>query len=198
MGQLSFHTQEIQLKIVYCGPAQCGKTTSLRAVHRSIPEEERPELVSLPTDQERPLYYDFVPITLAQVGDFDVRVHVYTVPGEGHYRASREVVLRDTDGIVFVADSRRTMLDANLASFDELSEILYEQKTPLTRTPLVFQYNKRDLPDIVGIEDLDKQLNYLQAPTFPTVATTGQGVDDALQKIAALTVRDFVQKHRLG
>lgn len=197
MGTVSFHTKEIQLKIVYCGPGLGGKTTSLQRIHEAIPADRRPEMVSLPTQQDRTLFFDFVPTTVTRVGDFDVRVQLYTVPGQVFYRGTREVVLRGADGLVFVADSQTAARDANLVSLDDLTDLLVQQQISITRMPLVLQYNKRDLPQVMPLEQLDRDLNYLEVPRFPTVALTGQGVDEALKEITSLTLRDFVKKNRL-
>ncbi len=197
MGSVNFHTNEIQLKIVYYGPGFAGKTTSLQCIHNLLPQATRPPLVSLATENERTLHFDFLPVQAAKVRNFDVRLQLYTVPGQIFYRATREIVLRAVDGVVFVADSQPMMSDANLTSLDDLAENLQVQALCIEEVPLVFQYNKRDLPEVMPIALMQSQLNLWEAPYFPTVAARGEGVRQALAEITAKTVRQFVSRNLL-
>jgi signal recognition particle receptor subunit beta len=197
VGSVNFHTKEIVLKVVYYGPGLCGKTTTLHALHRALPEDKRPNLVSLATETDRTLYFDYLPLLAARVRDYAIRLQLYTVPGQVFYRSTREIVLRGADGLVFVADSQREMRDGNLVSLDDLRENLEKQGRSIDSVPLVFQYNKRDLSDILEIDELQSQLNYLDVPFFPTIAAKGEGVGQALTEITKRTVKDFVTHNKL-
>ncbi|MBI3180266.1 MAG: GTPase [Deltaproteobacteria bacterium] len=194
MSAINFHTKEISVKIVYYGPGLCGKTTSLQTIYKSLPESERPRLVSLATDVDRTIFFDFLPLTAYRIRDFKVRVQLYTVPGQVFYNATRKLVLNGVDGIVFVADSQRAMLDSNLESLQNLADNLAELGLDLAQIPMVMQFNKRDLTDILPVEDLDRRLNPRQLPVFATVATTGEGLFEALKAVSQLVVNDLIRK----
>lgn len=197
MGNINFHTKEILLKIVYYGPGLCGKTTSLKAIHVAVPEDKRSSLISLDTETDRTIHFDFLPIAMASMRGFDVRLQLYTVPGQVFYASTREIVLRGADGVVFVADSQRSRAEGNQISLDDLRGNLERQETSLDELPLVLQYNKRDLPDLLSIEELNQQLNPMGAPVFPTVASTGEGVHEALQTISKLAIKYYVAKNQI-
>jgi signal recognition particle receptor subunit beta len=197
MGTVNFHTKEIQLKIVYYGPGLGGKTTTLQFIHNSIPEHKRSPLLALDTETERTLHFDFLPVALTQLRGFDLRLQLYTVPGQVFYGAIREIVLRGADAIVFVADSQTARQDGNRISLEDLQQNLARQGVNLEHMPMVIQYNKRDLADISPIEELEAQLNPFKAPWFPTVATQGEGILDSLKTISRLALRDYSKKNLL-
>ncbi len=186
--------RELSVKIVYYGPGLGGKTTTVQRIHRALGPDARGQLVSLATGTDRTLYFDFLPITLAKLAGYRVRVHLYTVPGQVHYNSTRKLVLSGVDGIVFVADSQPERMISNQESLANLDDNLREQGLRLDELPLVFQYNKRDTPSAAPIAELEAQLNGRGAPSFATVATTGAGVFDALKSIVKLTVTALRRK----
>ena len=194
VSSINFHTKEISVKIVYYGPGLCGKTTSLQTIYASLPEERRPQLVSLATEVDRTIFFDFLPVTAYRIRDFLVRLQLYTVPGQVFYNATRKLVLNGVDGIVFVADSQRAMKDSNLESLQNLEENLAELGLDLSRVPVVFQYNKRDLDGIFSVAEMDQIYNRLGVPAFPTVATRGDGLREAMKAVSQLVVHDLVRK----
>lgn len=194
VSSINFHTKEISAKIVYYGPGLCGKTTSLQKIYSAIPEERKPKIVSLATEVDRTIFFDFMPLTAYRIRDFTVRLQLYTVPGQVFYNATRKLVLNGVDGIVFVADSQRAMQDSNLESLQNLEENLGELGLELERVPVVIQYNKRDLEDIFSFEQMQEQYNPRGFPAFNTTATTGEGLFEALKTISQLVVNDLVRK----
>ncbi len=195
MGNIDTRSREILLKIVFYGVGRCGKTTTLKSIHDMTPTSRRSGMVSLATQTDRTLYFDYLPVSVSRVGKYEVRLQLYTVPGQVFYRATRKIVLRGADGVVFVADSQRSMRDGNLVSLDDLNENLAEQHLSFEDMPLVFQYNKRDLSDIFSVEEMEGYLNYLGAPSISTVALRGEGLREVLTEITKLTVRNFVAKN---
>ncbi|HEY3822118.1 MAG TPA: GTPase domain-containing protein [Polyangiaceae bacterium] len=191
MPSLNRLKRELLLKIVFYGPGLGGKTTTLRHVHEATKPENRGELVSLATDTDRTLYFDYLPVKLLQVGDVTVKLQLYTVPGQVYYAATRRLVLNGVDGLVFVADTQAARLDANLESLDDLNANLAEQGRKLSALPHVFQWNKRDLPDLVPLDELDRRLNLFGTPSVATVATTGEGVFDVLERITRLVIEAY-------
>ncbi|MGZ3441007.1 MAG: GTP-binding protein [Polyangia bacterium] len=191
MSSVNLYTKEISLKIVYYGPGLGGKTSSLQYIHRAIKPDARGQLVSLSTGVDRTLYFDFLPIKLPKLRGYTVRVQLYTVPGQVHYNSTRKLVLTGADGIVFVADSQRPRREANVESFQNLAENLREQGLSLERMPHLLQYNKRDMPDLLTVQELDGALNPNRAPTFETSATKGLGVFEALKSITTLVLSDL-------
>jgi hypothetical protein len=186
MALINHRAREIHFKIVYYGPGLCGKTTNLKRLHDRLPPERRGRLISIATDHERTLFFDFLPIDLGQVNGFLTRFHLYTVPGQVYYRLSRRAVLQGLDGLVFVADSHRAREAANLDSLADLAAQLVAIGLPprqLRELPWVFQYNKRDLAEAIPVERLRAALNPQGAPEFPAVATEGQGVAETLRAI---------------
>ena len=191
MSRINPLARELSAKIVYYGPGLSGKTTTLQYVHRSIKPERRGELVSLATEGDRTIFFDFLPLQIDRVGGMGVRLQLYTVPGQVFYGATRKLVLNGADGVVFVADSQPAARERNLESLDDLKRNLEEMGTDLARFPLVIQYNKRDLPGVSEFDALQAELNTLDVPAFGTCATSGEGVFDALRAIVRQVVRDL-------
>lgn len=191
MAFINDKAKEINCKVVYFGPPLCGKSTSLRYLYEHIKEDSRGELISLSTAQDRTLYFDFVPISLGKHNNYNVRLHLYTVPGEMAYEAARKIISKGVDGVVFLADSQLQKLEDNLKSMMDLTEVLEEQGEDFATLPLVIQYNKRDLPNAVKTDELKKLLNPRGVPDFETVATTGQGIFEAFKAIGKGVLRSL-------
>jgi signal recognition particle receptor subunit beta len=183
MPFVNFATKEINCKIVYYGPGLSGKTTNIKWIYEHIKPENRGEMITLATETERTLFFDFVPIEVSNVKGFKVRFHLYTTPGQIIYQASRKLILKGVDGIVFVADSQQERHDANLDTLDDMIENLRDYEIDVEELPLVFQYNKRDLPNILPVEVLRKDLNRWNRPDFEAVATKGIGVLETFKEI---------------
>ncbi len=188
MAYVNFVTKNIAIKIVYYGPGLSGKTTNLRYIYFKLEPAYRGELVCLETETERTFFFDLLPIRAGLIRDFKVHFQLLTVPGQVFYEASRKSVLKGADGVVFVADSQLPLLDANLESFDGLRRNCLEHNIDLNRIPLVFQYNKRDLPNLIPVETLNRLLNHRNAPYIEAEAINGRGVLETLKEIARLTV----------
>jgi signal recognition particle receptor subunit beta len=184
-------TQELVFKLVFYGPGLGGKTTTLQYIHQETAPEKRGKLVSLATPTDRTLYFDFLPIRLQKVRNMTVRLQLFTVPGQVYYSATRKLVLTGADGIVFVADSQSGRLDANQESLEDLNANLAEHGRALSQMPHMFQWNKRDLEDVVPEEELDRRFNLFSAPSAGTVATRGDGVFDCLETITRLTMEAY-------
>ena len=193
MVSINYAFKEIISKIVYYGPGLSGKTTNLQHVFKKVPKDTRGELISLATDADRTLYFDFLPVNVGNIRGFQVKFQLYTVPGQVYYNATRKLVLRGVDGLVFVADSQVDKMDENIESLKNLEENLTEYGYNLNEIPFVIQYNKRDLPNIVTIEDLQAQLNHRDVPYFEAVATSGNGVFATLKAISKIVI-DKAQK----
>jgi signal recognition particle receptor subunit beta len=189
MATINYASREICCKIVYYGAGFCGKTVSLNYIYKSVPAQYRGELISLATEQDRTLFFDFLALELGSVGGFDTKFQLYTVPGQVFYDATRKLVLRGVDGIVFVVDSQRTRLDENLRSFENLKQNLAEYGYDLAQIPWVIQYNKRDLPDIVSVKELEAEINQDKVASFESVAITGEGVREALKAVAGMVLK---------
>lgn len=194
MASVNPLSRELVFKIVYYGPGLGGKTTTLEHLHASTKPEHRGKLVSLATPVDRTLYFDFLPVRLPPIRGMSVRLQLFTVPGQVYFNATRKLVLTGADGIVFVADSQLLRADANLESLENLRENLREQGRDLSQVPIVFQHNKRDLPDLLPITEMDQMLNPDGAPSVPTSARSGEGVFEALSKIAEAVLRAFEAK----
>ncbi|MDI6698740.1 MAG: GTPase domain-containing protein [Candidatus Saccharicenans sp.] len=188
MAYVNYVTKNIAIKIVYYGPGLSGKTTNLRYIYFKLEPAYRGELVCLETETERTFFFDLLPIRAGLIRDFKVHFQLLTVPGQVFYEASRKSVLKGADGVVFVADSQLPLLDANLESFDGLRRNCLEHNIDLNRIPLVFQYNKRDLPNLIPVETLNRLLNHRNAPYIEAEAINGRGVLETLKEIARLTV----------
>jgi mutual gliding-motility protein MglA len=191
MASVNALSRELVFKVVYYGPGLSGKTTTLQHIHATVRPEHRGKMVSLATPVDRTLYFDFLPIRLPRVRDMGVRLQLFTVPGQVYYNATRKLVLTGADGLVFVSDSQSGRSDANLEAMDNLRENLEEHGRSLVDFPHVIQHNKRDLNDVVPMDELDKMLNQHKAPSFGTVATRGDGVYEALETITKLVVAAF-------
>jgi hypothetical protein len=181
---INYSTREINCKIVYYGPGLCGKTANLQYIYDKTDPNLKGKMISLATETDRTLFFDFMPLKLGEIKGFKVRFHLYTVPGQVFYDASRKLILKGADGVVFVADSQVDRMDANLDSFDNLRDNLQEHGYDLDTIPLVLQYNKRDLPDIVPVKELEEALNYRNVKSFEAVAIKGVGVFETLKQIA--------------
>lgn len=197
MAQINPLTRELLIKLVYYGPGLGGKTTSLKRIHEASPVETRGQIVSLATPVDRTLYFDFLPLRADSIRGHHVRLQLFTVPGQVYFNATRKLVLTGADGVVFVADSQRARMDANLESFENLAENLEAQGRSLSEMPLILQYNKRDLPGVMSIEEMDAELNALGAPVFPSSAATGEGVLEALDALVQAVIEEFERKNRL-
>ena len=184
MSFINYSSREINCKIVYYGPGLCGKTTNLQYIYNKTSSDSKGKMISLATETERTLFFDFLPLSLGEIRGFKTRFHLYTVPGQVFYDASRKLILKGVDGVVFVADSQHERMEANLESMDNLRANLAEQGYDLDKLPFVVQYNKRDLPNSADIEDLKRLLNPRGMPDFESVATAGTGVFDTLKSIA--------------
>jgi mutual gliding-motility protein MglA len=198
VSSVNLHTREISVKVVYYGPGLGGKTSSLQFIHRALKPDSRGQLVSLATGVDRTLYFDFLPVRLPRLRGFAVRVQLYTVPGQVHYNSTRKLVLTGADGVVFVADSQRSRLSANVESLENLVENLREQGLALKSLPWVLQYNKRDAPDKVTVAELDAKLNMHKVQAFESVATNGTGVFDALKAVTTLVIGELRKRGSLG
>jgi signal recognition particle receptor subunit beta len=199
MAFINFSSGEIQCKIIYYGPGLGGKTTNLRYIYDSTNDHIRGQLVSIDTKGDRTLFFDFLSLDLGKIRDYKIRVQLYTVPGQVHYDATRKLVLRGADGIVFVADSMRVQREKNIESLENMAVNLKEKGLDITKIPLVLQYNKRDLEGsnipILAIDEIQRDLNaHLNAPFFTASALKGEGVFETLREISKLTVRDVSRK----
>jgi len=192
---VNFTTREITCKIVYYGPGRSGKTTNLHYIYGRVPESRRGRMVSLATQTDRTLFFDFLPIDLGQISGFTTRFQLYTVPGQVYYNATRRLVLQGADGVVFVADSQARQLDENLESLQNLQANLLEHGVDIRTLPVVIQYNKQDLPRelILQLLELDDALNFRSVPSFPADALHGNGVFETLKAITELVLRRLAQ-----
>jgi signal recognition particle receptor subunit beta len=188
---INYASREINCKIVYYGPGLCGKTTNLQFVYQKTPTEAKGKMISLATETERTLFFDFLPLALGEIRGFKTRFHLYTVPGQVFYDASRKLILKGVDGVVFVADSQEERMDANIESLENLRYNLKEQGYDLDKLPFVVQYNKRDLPNVLPVEELRRELNPTKVPEFEACAMTGEGVFETLKAVAKLILMDL-------
>ena len=186
--------KEIDIKIVYYGPALCGKTSNLQSVHLSLNPDQRGELVSLATKDDRTLFFDFLPIELDNIKGFKTRFHIYTVPGQVLYTLTRKAVLTGVDGIIFVADSQEGKMEENIESLDDLKENLKYYNKDLQSIPFVMQYNKRDLENLMPISEMDQQLNTVGAPSFEASALSGNGVMQTLTMCCKMVLQQIQEK----
>jgi mutual gliding-motility protein MglA len=184
MTFINYASREINCKIVYYGPGLCGKTTNLQYIYDSTAPQAKGKLISLATETDRTLFFDFMPLELGTVRGFKTRFHLYTVPGQVYYDASRKLILKGVDGVVFVADSQEERMDANVESLYNLEENLQVQGYDLAKIPYVLQLNKRDLPTAVPIEELQAELVRKGEPVFEAIASSGDGVFDTLKAVA--------------
>ena len=184
MTFINYASREINCKIVYYGPGLCGKTTNLQYIYDSTAPTSKGKLISLATETDRTLFFDFMPLELGTVRGFKTRFHLYTVPGQVFYDASRKLILKGVDGVVFVADSQEERMDANIESLYNLEENLTANGYDLGKLPYVLQLNKRDLPNVLPVEELVTELKRKDEPVHEAVAATGVGVFDTLKSVA--------------
>lgn len=180
---INWQLRELNIKVVYYGPAMSGKTTNLEQIHARVDPKRRSELVSLKTHEDRTLFFDFLQIELGKIGSMTPKIQLYTVPGQTYYEASRKVVLRGADGLVFVADSGRNRMDDNLESWKNMFTHMASLDISIAHMPIVVQFNKQDLPNALNLEMLKAMLRINGLPTFPAVALKGEGVFDTLKCI---------------
>jgi len=189
MVQINFASREVNCKIVYYGPGRCGKTTNLQVVHAKAPPNSTGELVSVATDTDRTLYFDFLPLDLGTVAGMRTKFQLYTVPGQVYYDATRKLVLQGSDGIVFVADSNPDMMKENIESLDNLAKNLAEYGLDILEIPLVLQLNKRDLPNPMSVQEMTEKLNRNNWPAIEAVAVNGDGVFQTLKSISQQVIK---------
>ncbi len=189
MALINVAAREIHCKIVYYGPGLCGKTTNLKYIHSAVPGHAKGDLLSIATETERTLFFDFLPLDLGQVHGFQTRFHLYTVPGQVLYERTRVAVLNGADGVVFVADSQQNKLRENIISLQELARNIQAEGKKFLEFPLVLQYNKRDVPNALPLEQMDHYLNSsIKVPRYEAVASRGIGVFDTLKAISKLVI----------
>ncbi|MGD0484176.1 MAG: GTPase domain-containing protein [Gemmatimonadales bacterium] len=195
MSLVNFTTREITCKIVYYGPGRSGKTTNLQYIYSQVPDDRRGRMVSLATQTDRTLFFDFLPLDLGSISGFTTKFQLYTVPGQVYYNATRKLVLQGADGVVFVADSQARQLDENLESLQNLHQNILEHGVDIRTLPMVLQFNKQDLPRdlILAPEELDDALNFRTLPTFAADALRGGGVFETLKAISAEVLRKLSQ-----
>ena len=191
MSFINYMAREINCKIVYYGPGLCGKTTNLQYIYERTNPDAKGKMISLATETERTLFFDFLPLSLGEIRGFKTRFHLYTVPGQVFYDASRKLILKGVDGVIFVGDSQIERLEANQESVDNLRTNLAEQGYSLEKIPYVIQYNKRDLPNVVDVEELRALLNPMCVPDFEACARTGQGVFETLKAVSKLVLTEL-------
>jgi signal recognition particle receptor subunit beta len=191
MSFVNHNKKEVNCKIVYYGPGLGGKTTNIQHVYKKTSGDNRGNIVKLNTENERTLFFDFLPLELGEIRGYKTRFHLYTVPGQVFYEASRKLILRAVDGLVFVADSQLEKMDANIESLEGLERNLSEQGYDISKIPLVFQWNKRDLPNVTAIENLQDKLNKWGAPAFEASAVKGEGVFETLKEVSKLVLMNL-------
>jgi len=196
MSFINYSSKEINCKIVYYGPGLCGKTTNLQYIHKRMNPHARGKMISLATETERTLFFDFLPVAMGEIRGFKTRFHLYTVPGQVFYDASRRLILRGVDGVVFCADSQLTRMDANVESLENLKINLREQGYDPDRIPMVMQYNKRDIEHVSSVAELHALINYRNVPEYEAVATTGVGVFETLKGVIKLVLIDLTRRSR--
>lgn len=203
MAVINFKNREIEAKLVFYGPGRSGKTTNLEYIHKTFKKQVTGDMVSVNTEGDRTLFFDFLPMGLGQIQGFDVRVQLYTVPGQVQYSSTRKLVLKEVDGVVFVADSMEVRREKNMLSLKDMADNLKEYGISIFKIPLVLQYNKRDLAKqgipLMSIEQMDKELNrQLKAPAFPGSAFTGEGVGETLKASLKLTLQSLKKQFKGG
>lgn len=191
MSFINENTKEINCKVVYYGPPLSGKSTTLRHLYSEVKKDSKGEMISLSQDDDKTLYFDFVPLNLGKIGDYMVRLHLYTVPGEMGYEQSRTLISKGVDGVVFIADSQLERMESNIQCLEDLKKMLKQEGLDWSKMPCVFQYNKRDLPGTVPAKEIAHHLNKEGREDFETVATTGQGVFDAFKAISVQVLKEL-------
>ena len=188
MSFINYQTKEINCKIVYYGPGLGGKTTNIQHIYSKTAGTNKGEMITLNTENERTLFFDFLPLDLGEIRGFKTRLHLYTVPGQVFYEASRKLILRGVDGVVFVADSQLEKFDSNIQSLESLKENLTEQGYEFDKVPVVMQWNKRDLPNTSPISELERSLNNYDFPAFEASALKGDGVFETLKMVSKMVL----------
>ena len=191
MSFINYATKEINCKVIYFGPGLSGKTTNVQYIFEHTQQATRGKLVTLSTENERTLFFDFLPLAVGEVRGYKTRFHLYSIPGQTFYEVSRQFILKGVDGIVFVADSQNERMEANIESFESLEKSLEKQGYDLNKLPLVLQYNKRDMAGIVTLKELEATFNPASRPSFEAVASRGQGVMETLQSISQLIISEL-------
>jgi signal recognition particle receptor subunit beta len=191
MSMINYASREINCKVVYYGSGLGGKTTNLEYVYSRVNPDTKGKMISLATETERTLFFDFLPIDLGEIRGFRTRFHLYTVPGQVYYNASRRLILKGVDGLIFVADSQRNRLEANIEAMHNLYENMESYGYDVETIPFIIQYNKRDLPDIMPVEELRSVLNPMGVPDFEAVAVEGEGVFQTLSAVSKLVVKSL-------
>ena len=191
MSFINYSSREINCKIVYYGPGLCGKTTNLQYIYERTNPDAKGKMISLATETERTLFFDFLPLSLGEIRGFKTRFHLYTVPGQVFYDASRKLILKGVDGVIFVADSQIERLEANQESIENLRTNLAEQGYSLEKIPYVIQYNKRDLPNVVDVPELRELINPMNVPDYEANARAGVGVFDTLKAVSKLVLNEL-------
>ncbi|MBU1238419.1 gliding-motility protein MglA [Myxococcota bacterium] len=194
MSFINYSSREINCKIVYYGPGLCGKTTNLQYIYNKTSPDAKGKMISLATETERTLFFDFLPLSMGDIHGFKTRFHLYTVPGQVFYDASRKLILKGVDGVVFVADSQVERMEANLESLDNLRENLEDHGFDLDKLPYVVQYNKQDLPNAAPLDELKNLLNPTGVPDFSAVAVSGDGVFTTLKAVAKLVLLELKKR----
>lgn len=197
MALFNYTAKEITLKVVYYGPGFSGKTTNLQHLHSILPPATRGKLISLTTEADRTLFFDFLPVDMGKIKDFNIRFQLYTVPGQVRYNATRRLVLKGVDVIVFIADSQKEMKEQNIESLANMRENLTASNIDPKSLPVVFQYNKRDLKNLLSIEELNSDLNKKNAPFFEAVAAEGKGVEATFKEATAILNKSISEKYKL-
>jgi len=195
MAHINFGLKSIDCKVVYYGPGMSGKTTNLEQVHELAPEDKKGSMTSVATEGDRTLFFDFMPLELGKVAGMNTKFKLYTVPGQIYYNATRKLVLQGADAVIFVADSSLNQKEANVESLDNLVENLAEHGLDIAQMPFVIQYNKRDLPEVMTVEEMEKDLNRWGVPTHEAVAFKGDGVMATLKTISKLLIQDLIEKY---
>lgn len=190
MPYISYDKKEISFKIVYYGPGMSGKTTNLMYIHKSLAENLRGEMVSLDTEEERTLFFDFFPLDLGQISGYSVKFNLYTIPGQIYYEASRKLMLEGADGVVFVADSNPMRFDRNVTAYEMMLDNLESYHVDPQTFPIVLQYNKRDIPDAIQTGTLEKAIR-MEIPAIDAVATDGKGVMETIRTISKMIIEGF-------
>ena len=198
MVLFNYSTKELTAKVVYYGPGLCGKTTNLQWIHEKLPIKNKGKMLSLATETDRTLFFDFLPIEIGTIRGMRTRIQLYTVPGQVFYNATRRMVLKGADAVCFVADSQEAMLDANLESYENMRQNLEANEIDPDEIPVVLQYNKRDLPNALPIEILNERMNPLNAPFYEAVAVKGIGVEDTLKAVTKLVFKSLSVKYGDG
>lgn len=191
MSFINHAAREINLKIIYFGPGLSGKTTNIQYIFEHTQQERRGKLVNLSTENERTLFFDFLPLSIGETNGFKTRFHLYSIPGQTFYEVSRQFIMKGVDGVVFVADSQAERMEANLESFEALAKSLDQQGYDMSRLPVVLQYNKRDLPGSVSVQELEATFNAARRPSFEAVANRGEGVMETLQSISQWILKEL-------